>query len=44
MIEVTVTVKYKDRNYKTNVLANKDMTVEEINVLAKEQVVKQWGA
>jgi hypothetical protein len=44
MIEVTVTVNYKDRNYKTNVLANKDMTMEEIKVLAKEQVVRQWGA
>jgi hypothetical protein len=44
MIEVTVTVNYKNRNYKTNVLANKDMTMEQINVLAKEQVIKQWGA
>lgn len=43
MIEVTVTVKYKDRNYKTNVIVSKDMSFEEIKILAKEQVVKQWG-
>ncbi|WHY75219.1 BA3454 family stress response protein [Neobacillus sp. WH10] len=43
MIEVTVTVKYKERNYQTNVIANKEMSWEKIKLLAKEQVEKQWG-
>lgn len=43
MIEVIVAVKYKDKNYLTNVIANKDMSVEKIKRIAKEQVIKQWG-
>lgn len=43
MIEVFVTVKYKNKNYQTNVIVNKDMSSEKINLIAKEQVVKQWG-
>lgn len=43
MIEVFVTVKYKNKNYQTNVIVNKDMSREKINLIAKEQVIKQWG-
>ncbi|WML46635.1 BA3454 family stress response protein [Neobacillus sp. PS3-34] len=43
MIEVFVTVKYKNKNYHTNVIVNKDMSREKINLIAKEQVIKQWG-
>ncbi|MCQ6281519.1 BA3454 family stress response protein [Bacillus sp. EB600] len=43
MIEVTVTVKYKGKNYQTNILANKGMPCEKIMHLAKKQVVKQWS-
>jgi len=43
MIEVIVTVKYKERNYQTNVIANKEMSWEKIKLIAKKQVEKQWG-
>ncbi|MDI7743414.1 BA3454 family stress response protein [Lysinibacillus fusiformis] len=43
MIEVFVTVKYKDKNYQTNVIVTKEMTWEKIKQLAEEQVKKQWG-
>ena len=43
MIEVIVTVNYKEKNYQTNVIANKEMSYEKIKRIAKEQVVKQWG-
>jgi len=43
MIEVIVTVKYNEINYKTNVIANKEMSWEKIKLIAKEQVEKQWG-
>ncbi|MFJ8247898.1 BA3454 family stress response protein [Peribacillus asahii] len=42
MIEVFVTVNYKDKNYQTNVIVNKEMTLEKIKQLAEEQVIKQW--
>ncbi|MDM8151072.1 BA3454 family stress response protein [Priestia megaterium] len=42
MIEVFVTVKIKDKNYKTNVIVHKGLTKEEIISLAEEQVKKQW--
>lgn len=42
MIEVFVTVNYKDRNYHTNVIAEKDMTWEKIKRIAEDQVKKQW--
>ncbi|KAB2460419.1 BA3454 family stress response protein [Bacillus sp. CH126_4D] len=42
MIEVRVTVNYKDRNYHTNVIVNKDTIWTEIKQLAEEQVKKQW--
>ncbi|EKN69960.1 hypothetical protein BABA_07451 [Neobacillus bataviensis LMG 21833] len=42
MIEVFVTVNYKDRNYQTNVIVKKDMTREKIKRIAEKQVKKQW--
>jgi hypothetical protein len=42
MIAVFVTVKYKDRNYHTNVIVKKDMDWEKIKRIAEKQVKKQW--
>ncbi|PTC11412.1 BA3454 family stress response protein [Bacillus wiedmannii] len=42
MIEVRVTVNYKDRNYHTNVIVSKDAIWTQIKQLAEEQVKKQW--
>jgi hypothetical protein len=43
MIEVYVTVNYKERNYQTNVIVKKEMSWDKINQLAVEQVKKQWN-
>jgi predicted transcriptional regulator len=43
MIEVFVTVNFKDRNYQTNVIVNKDMAWEKIKRIAEEQVKKTMG-
>jgi len=43
MIEVFVTVNYKERKYQTNVLVQKEMDWEKIKMLAEEQVKKQWN-
>lgn len=42
MIEVFVTVNYKERNYQTNVIVKKDIMWKKIKLLAEEQVKKQW--
>lgn len=42
MIEVFVTVNYKDRTYHTNVIVKKEMTWEKIKMIAEMQVKKQW--
>ncbi|MBF7154863.1 MULTISPECIES: BA3454 family stress response protein [Bacillus] len=42
MVEVRVTVNYKDRNYHTNVIVSKDTIWTQIKQLAEEQVKKQW--
>ena len=42
MIEVFVTVNFKDRNYQTNFIANKEMTLKKIKKRAEQQVKKQW--
>lgn len=42
MIEVFVTVNYKDRNYQTNVIVKKEMTWKKIKRIAEKQVKKQW--
>ncbi|MCM3726593.1 BA3454 family stress response protein [Neobacillus cucumis] len=43
MIEVFVTVNYKERNYHTNVLVKKELPWEKIKMIAVEQVKKQWN-
>ncbi|PEL45997.1 hypothetical protein COE88_06420 [Bacillus toyonensis] len=43
MIEVCVTVNYKNRNYQTNVIVSKDTIWTKIKQLAEDQVKKQWG-
>ncbi|WP_410982625.1 BA3454 family stress response protein [Bacillus cereus] len=43
MIEVFVTVNYKNRNYQTNVIVSKDTIWTKIQQLAEEQVKKQWN-
>ncbi|MCM3236505.1 BA3454 family stress response protein [Heyndrickxia oleronia] len=43
MIEVCVTVNYKNKNYQTNVIVSKDTIWEKIRQLAEEQVKKQWN-
>ncbi|GIN40618.1 BA3454 family stress response protein [Heyndrickxia oleronia] len=43
MIEVCVTVNYKNRNYQTNVIVSKDTIWGKIRQLAEEQVKKQWN-
>lgn len=43
VIEVCVTVNYKDRNYQKNVIVNKDTIWTKIEQLAEEQVKKQWS-
>ncbi|MBT2655007.1 BA3454 family stress response protein [Bacillus sp. ISL-18] len=43
MIEVFVTVNYKERNYHTNVLVKKEMAWDKIKMIAEEQVKKQWN-
>ena len=43
MIEVCVTVNYKDRNYQTNVIVNKDTIWTKIEQLAEEQVKETVG-
>jgi len=42
VIEVRVTVNYKDKNYHTNVIVSKDTIWTQIKQLAEEQVKKQW--
>ncbi|WEG14403.1 BA3454 family stress response protein [Pullulanibacillus sp. KACC 23026] len=42
MVEVFVTVNYKDKNYLTNVIVNKDLTWGTIKQIAEEQVKRQW--
>ena len=43
MIEVFVTVNYKERIYHTNVLVKKEMAWDKIKRIAEEQVKKQWN-
>ncbi|MGZ4160020.1 MAG: BA3454 family stress response protein [Neobacillus sp.] len=43
MIEVFVTVNYKNRIYQTNVIVEKETTWEKIKRLAEDQVQKQWN-
>lgn len=43
MIEITVKLNYKGRNFLTNVLVSKGTPEEQILQMAQEQVSKQWG-
>ncbi|MGN7401295.1 BA3454 family stress response protein [Cytobacillus praedii] len=43
MIQVFVTVNYKNRNYQTNVIVSKESIWTNIKQLAEEQVKKQWN-
>ena len=42
MIEVTVKLNYKGKNYLTNVIVNKDTPIQQILQMAREQVTRQW--
>ena len=42
MIEVTVKLNYRGKNYQTNVIASKDTPETQILQMAREQVAKQW--
>jgi hypothetical protein len=42
MIEVTVKLNFKGKNYQTNVIVGKNTSEKEILQLAREQVSKQW--
>lgn len=42
MVEVTVTVSFKGKNYITNVITSQNTDEEEIFRVAYEQVQKQW--
>ncbi|MFP5108060.1 BA3454 family stress response protein [Neobacillus sp. C211] len=42
IIEVTVKLNFKGRNYQTNIIARKDTPETQILQMAWEQVVKQW--
>lgn len=42
MIEVTVKLNYKGRNYQTNVIVRKDTPEKQVLQIAREQVIRQW--
>ncbi|MDQ0971351.1 hypothetical protein QFZ31_001229 [Neobacillus niacini] len=42
MIEVTVKLNYKGKNYLTNVIVNKGTPQQQIFQIAHEQIKKQW--
>ncbi|MGG3466282.1 BA3454 family stress response protein [Neobacillus pocheonensis] len=43
MMEITVTVRFQGKNYLTNVIADKEVSEQEILRLAEKQVRKQWA-
>jgi len=43
MVEVTVTVNYRGKNYQTNVIVQKGVSHKQILRLARNQVRKQWS-
>ncbi|MFP5116078.1 BA3454 family stress response protein [Bacillaceae bacterium C204] len=43
MYKYTIYVKFKGKIYQTNVIANKNQSEEEVYLIAKEQVLKQWA-
>ncbi|MEH7246126.1 BA3454 family stress response protein [Neobacillus niacini] len=42
MIEVTVKLNFKGKNYLTNVIVGKDTSEKQILQMAREQVTRQW--
>ena len=42
MVEVTVKLEYKGKNYLTNVIANKNTPEKQIQKNCTEQIEKQW--
>ncbi|MCH6266237.1 BA3454 family stress response protein [Neobacillus citreus] len=42
MIEVTVKLSYKGKNYLTNVIVIRDTSEKQILHIAQEQIKKQW--
>jgi hypothetical protein len=42
MVEVTVKLHYKGRNYQTNVIVKKDTPESQILRIAQKQIEKQW--
>lgn len=42
MLEVTVNLKYKGKNYQTNVIVKKGTSQKQILCMAQEQIKKQW--
>ena len=43
MCMYTIYVPFKAKLYQTNVIADKNLTQEEIHRIGKEQVLKQWA-
>lgn len=44
MYKYTINVTFKGKIYQTNVIANKNISKEEVYQIAKEQVLKQWAS
>ena len=42
MYKYTIYVTYEGKIYQTNVIADKNQTEDEIYLIAKDQVLKQW--
>lgn len=42
MVEVTVKLNHKGKNYQTNVIVKKDTPENQILLIAQEQIEKQW--
>lgn len=42
MVEVTLTIEHKGKNYQTNVIVRKDTPQNQIFRIAEEQIKKQW--
>lgn len=42
MLEVTLELKYKGKNYITNVIVKKNTSKKQILQIAQEQIKKQW--
>ncbi|MEH7386079.1 BA3454 family stress response protein [Bacillus sp. JJ1521] len=43
MVEVTLTLEYKGKNYRTNVIVKRGTPQSDIYCIAQEQIMKQWS-